>query len=134
MDVRSTVGLDDNLLIGLALDFAESSSVGIDPAIDGFLRKVGLAIGGHRSYLFLIDRNTLTLSNTHEWCATGVTPQKDEAGVPVGAEALIRWECPSRGRVPPVNFIPLAEETGLIEHFGRPVAAGDFERAVVMSE
>ncbi|MCM0614159.1 EAL domain-containing protein [Marinobacter sediminum] len=69
--------LDDDLLINLALSFAEISSAGIDPAIDRFLRKVGLAVGGHRSYLFLIDRNTRTLSNTHEWCAPGVIPQRD---------------------------------------------------------
>ncbi|MBL3823928.1 MULTISPECIES: bifunctional diguanylate cyclase/phosphodiesterase [unclassified Marinobacter] len=42
----------------------------------------------------------------------------DEKGKPVGAEALLRWHCPGRGMVSPAEFIPLAEETGLIESVG----------------
>jgi diguanylate cyclase (GGDEF)-like protein len=47
-------------------------------------------------------------------------PQVDMAtGKIVGAEALIRWLHPSRGFISPNIFIPLAEETGLIDNIGK---------------
>ena len=46
-------------------------------------------------------------------------PMVDVWGHVTGAEALVRWQQPQRGLVMPIEFIPLAEATGLILPLGR---------------
>lgn len=45
-------------------------------------------------------------------------PQIGMRGEVIGAEALVRWQHPQRGMVPPADFIALAEQTGLILPLG----------------
>jgi EAL domain-containing protein (putative c-di-GMP-specific phosphodiesterase class I) len=45
-------------------------------------------------------------------------PQSGEDGQVIGAEALIRWQHPTEGQITPNEFIPLAEEIGLIRPMG----------------
>jgi len=53
-------------------------------------------------------------------------PQVDYQGNLIGAEALIRWNHPKKGFIPPDKFIPVAEECGLIQAVGSWVLEQSF--------
>lgn len=53
-------------------------------------------------------------------------PQVSPEGMVVGLEALVRWDHPTRGFVPPSQFIPIAEETGIICALGEWVMSEAF--------
>jgi diguanylate cyclase len=63
--------------------------------------------------------NKLRRALEHEEFVLHYQPKVDlKTGTIVGLEALIRWKSPELGLVPPIKFIPLLEETGLILEVG----------------
>ncbi|MFT6121895.1 MAG: diguanylate cyclase (GGDEF)-like protein/PAS domain S-box-containing protein [Oleiphilaceae bacterium] len=67
----------------------------------------------------LILEKALHLAIENEELSLQYQPQVNEQGQLSGFEALVRWNHPTLGRVPPERFIHIAEETGLILPIGR---------------
>ncbi len=60
----------------------------------------------------------LRLAIANEELSLHFQPQINVAGQMIGAEALVRWVHPERGAVSPVEFVPVAEGSGLIHPLG----------------
>ncbi len=122
-------------------EFFLNSSVGVclfpfdEADISQLLRRAQVASqnlgsdGGILFYRTEFDRNLATRlvleSELHRALERGefilhYQPQVNlKTGVIVGAEALLRWQHPVRGLLPPIQFVPLLEESGLIVPVGK---------------
>lgn len=108
---------------------------GHDQAIDDLLKQADIAMYQAKKN----GRNTLRFFNPHMQDAINSKAfienelrkaiekqqfqlhyqiQVDDSGKTLGAEALIRWLHPERGMISPFDFIPMAEESGLILPIG----------------
>lgn len=65
------------LLTEMAGSFLKVGMEGIDQTLNHILERVGSFVGADRAYLFQFDRVHHTVSNTHEWVAPGIRPEKD---------------------------------------------------------
>ncbi|RKZ37625.1 MAG: hypothetical protein DRQ37_01445 [Gammaproteobacteria bacterium] len=97
---------------------AETAAVRVRDSGGGDLRIFDSSLDSNLSE-HLVLRAELSHALERDELVLYYQPQVDlRNGRIIGAEALMRWQHPQRGLVPPGDFISLAEETGLIEAFG----------------
>mgnify|MGYP000636879595 CR=1 FL=1 len=83
----------------------------------------------------LLLENRIRSAIEEEYFQLYYQPQVDvRTGELVGLEALIRWIDPEKGVIPPIEFIPLAEDTGMIGKIGDWVIAKACEELKAMQQ
>jgi diguanylate cyclase (GGDEF)-like protein/PAS domain S-box-containing protein len=86
------------LMTGILRQFAGLADQDIDAGIQTALASIGSFVGVDRSYLFLLDDQAEYLRNTHEWCAPGIRPERENlqrvpfAEIRFWQEALLRGD------------------------------------------
>ncbi len=68
----------EELIAEISTDFVSLPPDEVDAGIQHALQVIGVFANVDRSYIFLFSDDLTTASNTHEWCAPGITPYREE--------------------------------------------------------
>lgn len=125
----------ENIHITVSIGISHYPSTGKN--IKSLLRQAEIAMSkvkteGKNNYALILEEDIQVIERKRklEFDLKGVLARKElylvfqpEVNLATGeiraAEALLRWEHPELGNVSPVEFIPIAEETGMINEIGR---------------
>jgi PAS domain S-box-containing protein len=76
----------ERVIVDISTQFISTPIDDLDGAIEEALGRVGAFVDADRSYVFLVDEDAQTTSNTHEWCDDGIAShQPDLQNIPYGA-------------------------------------------------
>jgi len=65
------------ILVGISMEYLNLPMSKLDSAIEKSLMELGRFVNADRAYVFEIDYEAYTCSNTHEWCREGINPEID---------------------------------------------------------
>ncbi len=124
------MGAAPSVSVGVA-DLAMAESCGVDlmraadlalyeAKRDGRGRAARFSEATAREWMtrFLLEREISSVAERGELRVFYQAIVDMDTGVPVALESLVRWEHPERGLVSPLEFVPVAEETGAIGDIG----------------
>lgn len=111
------------VLMSIATRFVNISLDSLDSGIDDLLGAIGPFTGADRVYLFQFSYPARTMSNTHEWCREGITPQiSNVQNIPIdlfpwGSETLIQKK---NINIPDITLLPpeAKNEREILESLG----------------
>ncbi len=89
IEIEHRLGIE-NIVSEISSEFLRSPTDEIDNLIELSLGRVAEFDDVDRAYLFLLDNKRMTMTNTHEWCRSGVEPQKDNL-IDIPFEAIPWW-------------------------------------------
>ncbi|HEY5955524.1 MAG TPA: ATP-binding protein [Polyangiaceae bacterium] len=99
----------ERMITGLSTHFIDLGVELVDAGIQVALRKIGEFAGVDRAYIFRFSPSGTTMSNTHEWCAAGISPEIEHLqGLPV---EVFPWWC-ERIKRQQVIHVPCVESLG----------------------